>query len=541
MRGAGANLRRDSNRAFACSTLFLRSMRTVGQRDICSQEAARLSWRAAVYDYFFSGNQYIRVVRDDTGPGTVDAGYPRGISPNWGWGSFGANGIDAALYSGSKCYFFAGSQYIRTTRGVTGPGTIDPGYPRAIAPNWGWGAFGANGIDAALYSNSKCYFFSGKQYIRVTRGETGPGTVDAGYPRPISVWNWGSFGENGIDAALYSGSRCYFFAGDQYIRVTRADEGAGTVDAGYPKPISPNWGWGNFGRNGISAALNSAGPYAAIPQAGLGSNSNYFLYSPGPRVSASEAVKQRIRAIPDFPWFVSCNHLRGLSVHIIVDTDITGSNGFGFQLNAYSASGAYDGAQQYCVLLIPDNTSPGMLCIVDNWHNKQQQVINILQRLANLPSNTLPAGYQIIISLSNDAADNINGVTFTLIDNHGHTIGNKTVSLSGQPAQNLAPIVAFQVNFVGDINGATTMLSSGAGTMTYSAANLMSILNTEPQCVDWTYKTVEAANSAYSLLPDTPSHNFTQSFRLSAGGKVIHRVGKIEHKLVLPKGAQHKL
>ena len=31
-----------------------------------------------------------------------DTGYPRTISLNWGWGSFGANGIDAALYSGSK-------------------------------------------------------------------------------------------------------------------------------------------------------------------------------------------------------------------------------------------------------------------------------------------------------------------------------------------------------------------------------------------------------------------------------------------------------
>ena len=85
-------------------------------------------------DYFFSGNQYIRVTRGDTGPGVVDAGYPRTISPNWGWGSFGANGIDAALYSGSKCYFFAGGEYIRATRGVTGPGTIDPGYPARLHP-----------------------------------------------------------------------------------------------------------------------------------------------------------------------------------------------------------------------------------------------------------------------------------------------------------------------------------------------------------------------------------------------------------------------
>ncbi len=43
---------------------------------------------------------------------------------------------------------------------------------------------------AALFSRTKCYFFSGDQYIRVTRGDTGAGTVDPGYPRNISVWGW---------------------------------------------------------------------------------------------------------------------------------------------------------------------------------------------------------------------------------------------------------------------------------------------------------------------------------------------------------------
>jgi hypothetical protein len=237
------------------------------------------------------------------------------------------------------------------------------------------------------------------------------------------------------------------------------------------------------------------------------------------------------RAGISVPVITPCNHLLGLSVHIIVDTDITGTNGFGFQINAYSASGEYDGAQQYVVLLIPNSSSPSLTCVVNNWHSKQQWVIFIEEWLANLPSNTLPAGFQIIMTLLNDAVDNITGATFVVIDNHGNTVGNKTISLSDQPAQNLAPIVAFQLNFVGDIGGATTMLSSGAGTMTYTASNLMSVLNTEPSCVDWTYKTVEAANSMYSLLPDTPSSSFTQSFGLSVGGKVIHRVGKVQHTL----------
>lgn len=74
-------------------------------------------------------------------------------------------------------------------------------------------------------------------------------------------------------------------------------------------------------------------------------------------------------------------------------------------------------------------------------------------------------------------------------------------------------------------------LSSGAGTMTYTASNLMSALNTEPLCVDWDFSTVEAANSAYGLLPSALSRTFAQSFGLSIGGKVIHKVGTVRHKL----------
>ena len=204
--------------------------------------------------YFFSGTQYIRVTRGNTGPGAVDAGYPAPISA-WNWGKFGAGGIDAALYSGPVDYFFKGNQYIRVTRGNTGPGSVDAGYPAPIA-NWNWGKFGADGIDAALYSGPVCYFFKGNQYIRVTRGNTGPGSVDAGYPAPISNWGWGKFGANGIKGALNSGPVCYFFSGTEYIRVTRGNTGPGTVDAGYPQPIS-NWGWGEFASRGVDASLFS--------------------------------------------------------------------------------------------------------------------------------------------------------------------------------------------------------------------------------------------------------------------------------------------
>ncbi|MGY2116640.1 hemopexin repeat-containing protein [Nocardia gipuzkoensis] len=196
--------------------------------------------------YFFARNRYIQVTRGDVGAGTVDEGYPRSIS-DWGWGRFGqpflifGGGINAALDSGPKTYFFSGGQYIRVTRHDSGPGVVDPGYPKNVS-RWGWGEFGRRGIDAALRSGAKAYFFAGSQYIRVTRGDTGPGTVDPGYPKGISNWQWGEFGRNGIDAALKSGPKTYFFAGNRYIRVTRGDTGAGTVDPGYPANIAA-WRW----------------------------------------------------------------------------------------------------------------------------------------------------------------------------------------------------------------------------------------------------------------------------------------------------------
>jgi hypothetical protein len=226
-------------------------------------------------DFFFRGNQYISVSREDTGPGTP-AKHTSPIS-DWGWpAGFGADGIDAALYSGSKCYFFKGAQYIRVTRGVTDFGTVDAGYPAPIS-RWNWpSGFGAQGIDAALWSGPVCYFFKGKQYIRVHRGDTGPGYTDRFYPQPISNWGFPSnFGTNGIKGALYSGQVCYFFDGARYIRVKRGIEGAGLMDEGYPRLIEQVWDWPDgFGANGIDAALYSGGlvqavlPHVTAAQAG---------------------------------------------------------------------------------------------------------------------------------------------------------------------------------------------------------------------------------------------------------------------------------
>ena len=464
-------------------------------------------------DYFFSGNQYIRVRRGVTGPGSKDPGYPAPIS-NWNWGAFGASGIDASLYSGSKCYFFKGNQYIRVTRNATGAGTVDAGYPAPIS-NWGWGSFGANGIDAALNSDDKCYFFKGNQYIRVTRGETGAGTVDAGYPAPISNWGWGSFGASGIDAALYSGSKCYFFKGNQYIRVTRGETGAGKVDAGYPAPIS-NWGWGSFGADGIKAALYSGGVLATPPTAGLKSNSNYFL--------------------------TNCSNITGLSVLINIDADMKSDIGFGFQLNAYSATADNaDAAQQYVILCDSGGTLWGW---VDNWTSANQEVVNNRQVIATLPSATLPAGYALQITLANDSSGRITAATYTAYNASGSSIGSVTLTLKNLKKDNgllmtdadLAAITAFQLDIVGPFNGETANISSGLGTIVYTANGNMTVAASEPSCVDWDYGTEEQANTVYGTMPALSDNQFAQYFESTSGviTPAIHGA-KLLHVLKVPQ------
>ena len=142
-----------------------------------------------------------------------------------------------------------------TRNADTGPGTVD-GSPQPLS-NW-FGSTTFEPINAALYSGPYCYFFSGDQYVRVTLGPNGPpGAIDAGYPRPISDWNWpNNFGAKGITAALNCWPYSFFFSGKEYIRVTRLDDaGFGYVDSGYPRLISTaEWGK-HFGTHGIHGSV----------------------------------------------------------------------------------------------------------------------------------------------------------------------------------------------------------------------------------------------------------------------------------------------
>jgi hypothetical protein len=56
------------------------------------------------------------------------------------------------------------------------------------------------------------------------------------------------------------------------------------------------------------------------------------------------------------------------------------------------------------------------------------------------------------------------------------------------------------------------MLSSGAGTMTYSASNLLAVTSAFPGCAAAHYITDEKANSVYGDLLSGQSQAVTQSF-----------------------------
>jgi hypothetical protein len=264
----------------------------------------------------------------------------------------------------------------------------------------------------------------------------------------------------------------------------------------------------------VEADLYPSEGSVAAPGAGLGSNSNYFLYN--------------------------CGSILDLSVTINVTQDIVGTDGFGFQVNAYSATGDYDGAQQYVITMDPNGN---LLAAVDNWQSGSTQLINDFVQMTSLSGAKLPAGYSLTIALQNDTSGNVTGATYTATDDHGNTVGNITIDLlslnlvAGGPvtAVDLAPIVAFQLDFVDWANGGSTTLSSGAGEITYSAASPLSVGNTEPSCVDWNYVTVETANSIYGPMPVGPSDTFTQSFATGPARAMIRRLAPERHELRLPK------
>ena len=243
-----------------------------------------------------------------------------------------------------------------------------------------------------------------------------------------------------------------------------------------------------------------------IPSSGLGSNSNYIFDN-------------------------NCKPITNLSITLNITQDIvcnTASgpqSGFGFQLNAYSPQNETSAWQQYVIALWGSE----LVGAVDNWPLSGPNIINDFFNLTAMPSASIPAGYKLKISLQNDNNNNITGATYLVIDNNGNTKANVTLSLlsiSGVTAADLAPIIAFELNLVGPVNGESAILSSGAGSIVYTASEALTPLTQEPPCAESGYITAETANTFYGALSTTASTTFNQSFTAEFTAKPINKPGK---------------
>jgi hypothetical protein len=100
-----------------------------------------------------------------------------------------------------------------------------------------------------------------------------------------------------------------------------------------------------------------------------------------------------------------------------------------------------------------------------------------------------------------------------------------------------APIIAFELNSVGPANSANSVLSSGAGTISYGAFQALTVLNQVPACAEPPIlHTAETANSIYDALPAFLNNRFTQTFSIGPESGMIKKRGAPRRRLsISPK------
>jgi hypothetical protein len=304
----------------------------------------------------------------------------------------------------------------------------------------------------------------------------------------------------------------------------------------------------DYGGNINVCWVNGTGPWQGpqlldTPSPGsYGRNGNYVLTN-----------------LPDEGNNKKCNTILNLQVTIQVTEDIvcasaTGATGpagqppppnilsFGFQLNCYSPANYASAWQQYVVALWGNQ----LTAMIDNWPISGPNLINAPWSIATLP-NKLPAGYVIQITLLNDSAGNVSGVNFAAFDNVGNTLYNQPTTLASvgaQTPQQIAPIVAFELDLVGPVNSESAVLSSGAGNIIYQSGSALTPLSFVPLCAEVFNQatgeatvTAETANSIYGPLPSDPAKSFSQTFTVSTKKPQIRRTGKVVHSLTASAGA----
>jgi hypothetical protein len=220
----------------------------------------------------------------------------------------------------------------------------------------------------------------------------------------------------------------------------------------------------------------------------------------------------------------ACNTIVGLTVKLLVTTDLVSDNGFSIQLNANSPSGTEVDAFQQYGFTIDGSLIKGF---INNWANLTTQIVCDDIGLGSTPlSNGIPAGYSLVLNLLNDSSGNVTGANYQVFDNKGNNVANSNFSVAsarcrcggtctGFTVGDLSPITAFTVDIVGPGNGQGTAFSSGSGTITYSVANgKIGPLRVQPICVEARFGTAETSNASYGVLNVCPQPSFTQSLSI---------------------------
>jgi hypothetical protein len=453
----------------------------------------------------------------------AENGQPIFIGPPWSIvavGDFNEDGFADILWhnsaTGETQIWIMGVTQVASRPTVLGGN----GHPALVGLPWsivGAGDFNRDRNSDILWHNSatgetQIWFMSGSRVAsRVTvLGEDGhPVLVGL----PWSIVGVGDFDNDSNDDILWhnssTGETQIWFMDPIPNGFRIRSRGTVVTELGSPILIGSPWSI-------VGEGLSAASLTVPAPASGLGSNSNYIISS-------------------------ECKPLLGLSVAIDVTQDIVWKassgpvSGFGFQLNAYSPPSETSAWQQYVILLLGTQ----LMGAVDNWPITGPNIINSFFNLTNLAAVKIPAGYRLHISLLNDQSGNITGATYMVVDNHGKLLSNITqnlLSIAGVTSAFLSPIIAFELNLVGPVNSASAVLSSGAGTITYTASNLLTVLNREPQCAESGYVTAETANSVYGPLSATISETYTQSFSVSKGAQPIRKEGKPRPSLIIPRG-----
>jgi hypothetical protein len=139
--------------------------------------------------------------------------------------------------------------------------------------------------------------------------------------------------------------------------------------------------------------------------------------------------------------------------------------------------------------------------------------------LLTLKNNTVPAGTQIVLTLSTDTNDYVTGISGKIYDKSGSPIGTPqnwpaagpNHSFAGRPVKesDLAPLGSFQVVVVG-APGGHAHFTSGMGTITVKCTPDISAL------LDWPNPegggTGETSNCYYSQVQAGYSHQIAQPF-----------------------------